>query len=124
MRALRQAASELMVRVHRIAPGLASYYVRQMHAAEIRRRMQIYTVEGLAGAELSVAGPNLVRATSFPPGFDDTATMTAGWRHSTLFPDESASKKPSPGMPDLEVKNRVRNPGRARSSTRRPQLSG
>jgi hypothetical protein len=40
-----------MVQVHRISPKLASHYVRQMEADEIRRRMQMYGREGFAGAE-------------------------------------------------------------------------
>jgi hypothetical protein len=92
---------------------------KELLLQEARVRTIRAEIERGSGVELSVAGPNLVRATSIPPGFDDTATMTAGPRHSTLFPKIRGGEKAGTGMPDSELKNRDRSPGRSEAETRR-----
>lgn len=76
----------------RIPPELADYHVAKMTAIELGERFQIYVRNGLAdsrtitGAELSVAGPKSRAGHVSSTRFSRPATMTAGRRHSTLFP--------------------------------------
>jgi hypothetical protein len=109
MNALRTAIAECMVRRHRIPRELASYHAAEMEDGEIEFRVRMY-----AGAELSVVGQQTERINVSSTRFSRPATMTAGPRHSTLFPSSRPSKrKPGTVMPDSEVKNLVRNLGRA-----------
>ena len=100
MKSLRQRVTELMVWVHLIPPGLAEYHVQEMENAEVWRRMQMYVRLGAAGMELSVAGPKTEPVNVSSTRFSRPATMTAGPRHSTLFPQSGTS------LPDSEVENR------------------
>jgi hypothetical protein len=45
---LRQRVCDLMVRVHRISPELAAYHVREMSAADLAWRVQMYGRLGFA----------------------------------------------------------------------------
>lgn len=101
MKTLRQTVSECMVRIHGISPELADYHVRQMTPLEVKGRFLMYI--GLAEAELSVAGPKpRARQRSFYPVFPSGRQVSAGSRHSTVFPEKNRNSH----MPDLEVKNR------------------
>jgi len=88
-----------MVAIHRISPQLADYHVAEMSDEDLAFRLQMYHRLGIAGAELSVVGPNLRSGDLSSTRFSGPETMTAGSRHSTLFPTGQA-------MPDSEVKNR------------------
>jgi hypothetical protein len=78
---LQECVAQLMVHVHRIPRELADYHVATFDVEELVRRLRMYS-----GMELSVGGPKPERATCVLPGSHDTATMTAGCRHSTAFP--------------------------------------
>jgi hypothetical protein len=92
---LRHTIREVMVRIHRISPELAAYHVREMDDTEVERRFRSY-----AGTESSVAGPKTEPVNVSSTRFSRPATMTAGPRHSTLFPQSGTS------LPDSEVENR------------------
>jgi hypothetical protein len=95
MKPLRQVVAEQMVRVHLVRPELADEWVRAMSAGEVKQRFKFY-----AGMELSVVGPKTEPVNVSSTRFSRPATMTAGPRHSTLFPRSGTS------LPDSEVENR------------------
>ncbi len=97
---LRQRVCDLMVRVHRISPELAAYHVRTMAPSEVKRRFLMYVRPRISGMELSAAGPKPRAGNVSSTRFSRPATMTAGLRHSTLFPNSGTS------LPDSEVENR------------------
>jgi len=101
-----------MVRVHRITPELADYHTAEMSDSDLAFRLQMYNRLGVAGAELSVVGPQTRAGNAVSTRFLRPATMTAGPRHSTPFPADRERQKTSPVMPDSEVRNRGRNRGR------------
>lgn len=87
---LRDRVRELMVRVHRIPPELAACHVREMTPLEVKQRFLMYVRNRISGAELSVAGPKTELVNVSSTRFSRPATMTAGPRHSTLFPEPLA----------------------------------
>jgi len=78
--------------------------LREKGASEKELRVQkacAQTIRSeIAGAELSVAGPKSRAGNVSSTRFSRPATMTAGPRHSTLFPNYDTS------LPDSEVENR------------------
>jgi hypothetical protein len=100
MKVLREIVAEQMVEIHQISPELAAYHVRQMPPNEVKQRFLTYIRPRLAGAELSAAGPHPRAGNESSTRFSRPATMTAGARHSTLFPEVANS------LPDSEIENR------------------
>jgi hypothetical protein len=98
MKNLRQTVRELMVTTHLISPDLAAYNVAQMTDSELTWRFEMYVRIGAAkpgkamGTELSVAGPKPRAGNLSPTRSSGLATMTAGLRHSTLFPAADRGK--------------------------------
>ena len=91
---LRQRVCDLMVRVHRIAPELAAYHVREMTPSEVKQRFLMYARARCdAGMELSVAGPTIKAVNVLPSRFATPATTHAGLRHSTLFPPNEQTEE-------------------------------
>jgi hypothetical protein len=105
VKTLRSTVSELMVRVHRISSELAASHAREMTPLEVKQRFLMYVRNRIPGAELSVVGPKSRAGNVSSTPFSRPATMTAGPRHSTLFPQPDRSEKPGTVMPDSEVKN-------------------
>jgi hypothetical protein len=67
---------------------------------------ELFWREVYAETELSVVGPTIRSGDLSSPRFSGPETMTAGSRHSTLFPEILAKQKSGQAMPDSEVKNR------------------
>jgi hypothetical protein len=88
---LRQRVCDLMIRVHRISPELAAYHVREMPPGEVRQRFLMYVRDRIGGAELSAEGPKTEPVNVSSTRFSRPATMTAGPRHSSLFPQSGTS---------------------------------
>jgi hypothetical protein len=108
VKTLRRKVSELMVRVHQIAPELADYHIVQMDEEELQQRLRRYS-----GMELSVVERNQQSGPDFYQVFG-SATATA--RCTALNPVPELPTEQESGrnnLPELEVKNLVRNPVRA-----------
>jgi len=116
VKTLRQTVRELMVSIHLITPELAYYHVADMSDEDLAFRLRMYERLGLieiAGTELSVVGPQTRAGNAVSTPFLRPATMTAGSRHSTLFPAARSGKKAGQVMPDSEVRNGGRSRGRS-----------
>jgi len=84
----RTKVAELMVAVHLISRELADHHVREMADDEIERWLRRYSE-----MELSAVGPTPRAGAERSTRFSRPATMTAGLRHSTLFPSSRPSKE-------------------------------
>jgi hypothetical protein len=97
---LRNRVRDLLIDIHKISAEVADYHVRRMTPAEVKEQFLIHARNRMPGAELSAAGPKQRAGNVSSTRFSRPATMTAGSRHSTLFPDSGTS------LPDSEVENR------------------
>ena len=95
---LRETVANLMVARHGISRELAVHHAERMSQSELQERFRMYARS--SGAELSAVGPKTEPVNVSSTRFSRPATMTAGPRHSTLFPRSGTS------LPDSEVENR------------------
>jgi hypothetical protein len=117
---LRDAVIGLMVRVNLVSRELAESWTEDMDEVELARRFSWFMRNGdeISEMELSAVGPTHRAGNVFTTRFSRPATMTAGPRHSTLFPSSRPSEPAGRAMPDSETKNLVRDPSRAVSAAR------
>jgi hypothetical protein len=117
---LRQRVCNLMVFAHKIPLDLAEHHSAAMTAIELMDRLRMYARSGVAAqmnrsreTELSVAGRNTQSGPDFYQVFG-SATATA--RRAALNPVSASSRserRSRKNLPELEVKNLVRNRRRA-----------